>query len=79
MHSLWNLENVSSNESAGKFVYEPLSGVCLLVDVSHSTFAPFVLPLIFDIAIVILTAFKVFRLAPGLRKQSSAEIVRNFH
>jgi hypothetical protein len=77
VHSRWNRGNFSSNESADKFIYEPLSGVCLPVGVSHSTFAPFVLPLIFDLAIVILTAVKVFRLAPGLRKQTRAEIVRN--
>ncbi len=58
-------------------MYEPLSGVCLPVDVTSPSFPVFALPLIFDVSIIILTAFKVFRLASGLRKPSGAEVVRN--
>ena len=67
-----------SNESAEQFAYKPSSGVCLPVNVTGPTFAIFALPLIFDVAIIILTAFKVFRLASGWRKRPGAEIVRIF-
>ena len=67
-----------SNESAEKFAYKPPTGVCLPVNVTGPTFAVFALPLIFDVAIIILTAFKVFRLASGWRKRPGAEIVRIF-
>jgi hypothetical protein len=68
--------NVVSNEPADKFVYEPLSRACLPVDVSYTPYAVFALPLIFDFAVVILTAVKVYRLAAALRKQSGFVIVR---
>ena len=58
-------------------MYEPLSRVCLPVDVTYPSFALLALPLIFDVAIITLTAFKIFRLASGWRKLSGAEIVRN--
>ncbi len=64
------------NESAEKFVYEPLSRVCLPVDVTYPSFAPLALPLIFDVVIIALTAFKLFCLASGWRKLPGAEIVR---
>lgn len=64
--------------SADKFAYEPLFGVCLLVDVPHTTNALFAIPLIFDIAIIILTGFKTSRLAAALRQQTGVEIVRTF-
>ena len=67
-----------SNASADKFAYEPLSRVCLPVDMTNQSFAVSALPLIFDGAIIILTVFKVFRLTPGLRKPSGTEIVRKF-
>jgi len=60
------------NESAEKFAYEPSSRVCLPVDVTGPSYAVFALPLIFDVAIIILTAFKIFRLASGLRKLSGS-------
>src|SRR5258706_7085045 len=66
-----------SNESAEKFAYEPSSRVCLPVDVTGPSYAVFALPLIFDVVIIILTAFKIFRLASGLRRLSGNEIVRN--
>ena len=81
MHPRWDpRECFLQRKSTEKFVYRPLSGVCLPVDtdVSHQTYAAFSIPLIFDFAIIILTAFKVFRLASGLRKQSGADIVRHF-
>lgn len=61
-------------------MYRSQSGVCLPVDDngSYQAYAAFSIPLIFDVAIIILTAFKVFRLASGLRKQSGVGIVRHF-
>lgn len=70
--------NIVSNESADEFVYEPLSRVCIPVNVTYPFFAAFSLWVLFDVAIIILTAYKVFRLASGLRKQSGAQVVRTF-
>lgn len=62
-------------------MYEPLSGVCLSLDVSltlNGTFAIFAILGIFDVTIIILTALKVFRLASAMRNLSGSEIVQHF-
>ena len=67
---------------ADKFVYEPLSGVCIPVDgphTPHPIFAqPIVFLIVFDIAIIILTAFKTSRLAAALQGLPGAKIVHSF-
>ena len=67
-----------SNESADKFVYEPLSRVCLPVDSTYPPFAVLAIPLILDVALIILTVFKVFHLVSRLRRPSGAEVVSKF-
>lgn len=59
-------------------MYDPLAGVCLPVDLVFKTYAAFVIPVVFDIIILTLTAFKTYRFAAALRKQSGSAIVRAF-
>ena len=52
--------------------------MCLPDDATYPSFAVLAIPLIFDVVLIILTAFKVFRLVSGLRRPSGAEVVRKF-
>ena len=65
-------------KSAGGFVYDPLAGVCLPVGQTFKTYAAFVIPAVFDIVILTLTALKTYRFAAALRRQSGSAIVRAF-
>ena len=67
-----------SNKSAENFVYDTLSGMCLPVDVNYKPYGMFAIPLVVDIIVVILTAFKTYRLATAVRRESGAVIVRTF-
>jgi len=62
---------------ADGFVYEPLSGACIPVDESHTGNPSIAAPIVFDVAIIILTAFKTSRLAAALRRQPGAKIVHS--
>jgi hypothetical protein len=75
VHSHWNWRNGDS-ECAENAVYDPLSRSCLPGGTTDTAYASFAIPLAFDVVIVLLTAFKTYRLAAALRKQSGAMIVR---
>jgi len=51
---------VVSNESTDNFVYNPWAGVCLPSDLTSKTYAAIIVPLAFDIVIIVLTALKAF-------------------
>lgn len=59
-------------------MYDPLAGVCLPVGQTFKTYAAFVIPAVFDIVILTLTALKTYRFAAALRRQSGSAIVRAF-
>lgn len=65
-------------EPAGGFVYDPVAGVCLPAGQTHKTYAAFVIPAVFDVVILTLTALKTYRFAAALRRQSGSAIVRAF-
>ena len=73
--SIGHQRKVAPNESTDNFVYDPWAGVCLPSDLTFRTYAAVIVPLAFDIVIIVLTALKTYRFAIALRKQSGSMIV----
>ena len=59
-------------------MYDLLAGVCLTVDASSKPYAMFAIPLVFDIVIIVLTAFRSYHLATALQRGSGPAIARTF-
>jgi hypothetical protein len=67
-----------SNQAIENFLYDPISGVCMAVDMSYGPSVMFIPLLIFDIVVIILTVFKTIHLASMMQNESGAMIVCNF-